>query len=59
MLNFWSALGTLFDLSVADLISNSPRLRLQVTTVLPSFRKGCTSIAVLPRLIRAKSRFHG
>ena len=48
-----SALGTTFDLFAADLISNSPRLHLQGTTALPSFRKGCASIALLPRIIRA------
>jgi hypothetical protein len=35
----------MFDLFTADLISNALRLQLQGTTALPSFRKGCTSIA--------------
>jgi hypothetical protein len=43
----------MFDLFAADLITNSPRWHLQGTTALPSFRKGCTSIAVLPRIVRA------
>ena len=51
-----SALGTMFDLCTADLITNLPRLHLQGTTVLPSFRKSCTSIATLPRMIRARVR---
>ena len=49
-----SALGTMLDLFPADLISNSPRLHHQGTTALPSFRKGCASIAVSPRMIQAR-----
>ena len=49
-----SALGATFDLFTSDLISNSPRWHLQGRTALPSFRKDCTSIAVLPRIIRAR-----
>jgi len=45
----------MYDLFTANLISKLPRLRLQGTTVLPSFRKGCTSIAALPLIIRASS----
>jgi hypothetical protein len=53
----WTVLGTMFDLFAADLITNSPRSHLQGTTDLPSFRKGCTSIAVLPRIIRPGKLF--
>ena len=49
----FSALGTMLELPTGDFRGNLPRLPLQGTTALPSFRKGCTSIAVLPRIIRA------
>ena len=47
------ALGTTFDLFTGDLISNSLRLRLQGTGLLPLLRKGYTSIAVSSRIIPA------
>ena len=49
----FSALGTMLELPTGDFRDNLPSLPLQGTTALPSFRKGCTSIAVLPRTIRA------
>jgi len=45
-----SALGTMVDLFGAGLINNLPRWRLQGTTALLSFRKGYTSIGLLPRI---------
>src|SRR5687767_15614226 len=49
-----SVLGTMFDLFTAHLRANPPPLHRQGTTASPSFRKGCISIAVLPRIIRVR-----
>jgi len=47
----------MLELRTGDFKDNLPRLPLQGTTALPSLRKGCASIAVLPRIIRASD--HG
>jgi len=52
MFHIGSALGTMFDLFAAALMGQLAHLRLQGTAALPSFRKGCSSIAALPRIIR-------